>query len=214
MKPFDNSMPQAQEWQQEADRYGFIVIAPQLNTSDLMMEFPLRSADHHYVKEDERTSLAIIRETVTSLPGVDPERVLSTSWASGGYLAHFMANRHPDVFSCLAVRQSNFSAGTLDLQQVDKYRTMPIGVFWTQDDFSTCRSESRQAVTWYSRHGFKDLSWGIFASTGHRRIPQTAAALFALHCGIRPRTPATFSRLIEDGGRSKGVLAHATRRTP
>ncbi len=43
LKPYDNAGPQVRCWQQEADRYGLIVIAPGLRTCDsLTMQYPLR----------------------------------------------------------------------------------------------------------------------------------------------------------------------------
>jgi hypothetical protein len=210
MKPFDNCLPQALEWQQEADRYGYIMIAPQLNTSDITMEFPLNHL-WWYVKEDEQRSLAIIHEVLTNLPA-DRTRVLSTSWSSGGYMAHYMMNRHPDVFSCLAVRQSNFSKAILDPAQVPKYRNKPVGVFWTQNDFAVCQTESRQAVEWYRLNRFTNLSWGVFGGLGHERTPQTAAAMFAMSCDLRPRTGASFPTLIEAAGLTSKIVAYG--RTP
>jgi hypothetical protein len=215
MKPFDNCLPQAQEWQQECDRYGFVMIAPQLMTSDLFMEFPLRHTHHSYVRGDEQASLAIIREVTdpNNLP-VDKRRVLSTSWSSGGYLAHYMMNRYPDTFSCLAVRQSNFSADILDTRRIKYYVKKPIGIFWTQNDFAICQIESKEAVAWYRRHGFRDLSWGIFGGMGHERTPQSAAALFAIQCGVRPRTPAKFARRVESHGRLDRAVVYALQPSP
>ena len=37
MKPFDNAHSQCREWQQEADRYGFVVCAPELRTPALFV---------------------------------------------------------------------------------------------------------------------------------------------------------------------------------
>ncbi len=213
MKPFDNCYPQAQEWQQESDRYGFIMIAPQLMTSDLFMEFPLRRTDHGYVQGDERASRAIMHEVCSNFP-IDRNRVLSTSWSSGGYLAHYMVNRYPTLFSCLAVRQSNFSADMLSTRQVRYYRNMPVGVFWTQNDFAICQSESRKAVQWYRSHGFTDFSWGIFGGLGHERTPQSAAALFAIQCKIKPKTPAKFARVVEAHGRLAQAVSYARRAVP
>ncbi len=212
MKPFDNCLPQAQEWQQEADRYGFIMIAPQLMTSDLLMEFPLNHV-HGYVQTDEQCSLAIMREVTTNLPA-DPQQVLSTSWSSGGYMAHYMMNRHSSLFSCLAVRQSNFSEGILDQRLIGQYRDKPIAVFWTQNDFAICQSESRKAVEWYRRHGFKNLSWGVFANMGHERTPQSAAAFFAMQMAIAPKTPARFERLVEAYGLTQKAVAYGLRASP
>jgi len=213
MKPFDNCLPQAQEWQQESDRYGFIMIAPQLMTSDLFMEFPLRRSSHGYVQGDERASPAIMHEVSSNFP-IDRKRVLSTSWSSGGYLAHYMVNRYPTLFSCLAVRQSNFSADLLNTRQVKSYRHMPVGVFWTQNDFAICKSESRKAVQWYRSHGFRDFSWGVFGGMGHERTPQSAAALFAIQCKIKPKTPAKFARVVEAHGRMGQAVAYARRAVP
>lgn len=210
MKPFDNCYPQALEWQEEADRYGYIMIAPQLRTSDLFMQFPLKDPNLPYVREDVKTSLAAIREVIAGMP-IDRNRVLSTSWSSGGYMAHYMVNRYPDLFSCLAVRQSNFSAEMLNPRNISRYRDMPVGVFWTSNDFVICQVESRKAVEWYRRNGFKDFSWGIFQGLGHERTPQSAAALFAIQCGIRPRTPARFPDLGESHGRLRQAVAYAQR---
>jgi len=41
MRPFDSAGAQIREWQQEADRYGFVVIAPDTRISDLLGELPL-----------------------------------------------------------------------------------------------------------------------------------------------------------------------------
>ena len=101
MKPFDNHRAQINEWQQQADAYGFIVCAPSLHTSDVLMELPLRNV-RPYVKHDEQAILAIM-DQVYRTTDVDPNNVLITSWSSGGYLAHYLLNRHPDRFTCLAV---------------------------------------------------------------------------------------------------------------
>ncbi|MBN1346626.1 MAG: hypothetical protein JXQ73_28305 [Phycisphaerae bacterium] len=206
-RPFDGCLPQAQEWQQEADRYGFIVAAPQLYTPDLFMQFPLKDPSLRELRDDERCLLAIVGEVLEHMPA-DKHRVLATSWFSGGYLAHYMVNRHPELFSCLAVRQSEFSADILEPTQVGKYKDMPIGVFWTKSDPKACREESELAVTWYRQRGFRDVSWGVFNGARHRRIPEIAAGMFAMQCGIPPRTPAAIPYAVETGGRTRWALAY------
>src|SRR5207253_374934 len=104
-RPFDDARPQVREWQQEADRYGFIVIAPELRTCTCFMQFPMRDPGLPYVQADERATLAIL-DDVCRHTNADPEHVLSTSWSSGGYLSHYMVNHHPDRFSCLAALES------------------------------------------------------------------------------------------------------------
>jgi poly(3-hydroxybutyrate) depolymerase len=177
MKPFDRASAQAKEWQYEADNYGLIVIAPELKTSDLMMEFPLRKM-HTYVQEDEQAVLNVM-EQVCRTTQADSTRVLASSWSSGGYMAHYMVNRHPNLFTCLAPRQSNFSAGILEPANIPYYQDMPIGVFFGENDFAICRAESTEAIRWYKEHNFKFVDGRVVIGLGHERTPQTAAAFFA-----------------------------------
>lgn len=187
MRPFDSAGAQIMEWQQEADRYGYVVIAPNTRISDLLGEIPIRRVSPS-IKKDELATLAILDEVCQTLD-VDPNHVLTTSWSMGGYLAHYMINRHPDRFSCLAVRQSNFSSDILDSGQVSAYRDSKIAIFFAQHDFDICRRESRQAIAWYTERGF-DTTSGIVTQIGHERTPQIAAAFFAKTCGALAKTPS------------------------
>ncbi len=195
LRPYDNAVWQNKEWQEEADRYGLVVIAPDLRTCDsVTMQLPLRDPDLGYVKEDERGILAVMDE-VFRRTNADPQRVLITSFSSGGYLAHFMLNRHPERFSCLAVRGSNFSDALLSTAQISKYRDTPIGIFFGQNDIRICREESMQAVEWYRRHRFP-VEARIINGLGHERRPQLAAALFARTAGLTPKTPPDLSQMV------------------
>jgi len=187
MKPFDRASAQIREWQQQADAYGLIVCAPDLHTSDLFMELPLKHV-HSYVERDERMILDMM-DQVFGRTDADRNRVLITSWSSGGYLAHYLLNRHPERFACLAVRQSNFSASILDARQVRRYcqyPDTPIAIFFGQNDLVICRKESREAVVWYREHGFRQVEAYSVEGLGHERTPQIAASFFARACRFRP----------------------------
>ena len=186
MKPFDNANSQIREWQQEADRYGYVVCAPELLSPDLASPLPLNSVTGS-LKRDEEFILAVM-DALAQTTNVDPNLVLSTSWSYGGYVAHYMANRHPDRFSCIAVKQSNFSERILDARAVPRYRDRKVGIFYTENDFKLCRTESEAAARWYSRHGF-DLTFAVFQDLGHERRPSMAASFFAQTCGATPKTP-------------------------
>ncbi len=188
MRPWDSAGAQIMEWQQEADRYGYVVIAPTTRVSDLLGSLPIKRVSRS-LKADERDTLAILDELTTHYD-IDPNHVLSTSWSMGGYLAHYMLNRHPDRFSCLAVRQSNFSAEILNQANVPAYRDTKVAVFNTKNDFAICKRESKQAVSWYTDRGF-DITSGMIDHLGHERTPETAAAFFAMTCGAEPKTPPT-----------------------
>lgn len=187
MKPFDNAHAQALEWEQEADRYGYVVVAPELRAPDVLAEFPVRSV-HPAFKSDELTSLAII-EHVLATTGADRQNVLSTSWSSGGYMAHYMLNRHPDVFTCLAVRQSNFSSSVCDQGMASRSQFHPVLIVNTENDFAVCKEESREAVKWYERNNYKNIAWIHLKNYGHERTPDIAASFFALVAKVSPATP-------------------------
>lgn len=188
MKPFDSARAQAREWQQEADRYGFVVIAPELRSQDLLLEFPVRRV-HSALVSDEQATLAIL-DNVGQTTNADLNHVLSTSWSSGGYTAHYMLNRHPDRFHCLAVRQSNFSESILDANGTTASRGHPIMILNTQNDFSICKRESQRALEWYNKHGYDDVVWVHLKHLGHERTPDIAADFFAQFLGISATSTA------------------------
>jgi hypothetical protein len=188
MKPYDNALPQEREWEQEADNYGYIVCAPQLETSNSFMEYPL-TKEHGYVLADKRNVIAVMDHVVATTLA-DPKRVLSTSWSCGGYLAHYFPNRFPDRFSCIATRLSNFSSELMLEETVPQYRDkIPVALFIGDGDFPACKWESEEAVAWYMSRKFRVVRGKIIDRMGHQRIPQTAAAFFAEQLGIKPLRP-------------------------
>ncbi len=210
LRPYDDAEPQIREWQEEADRYGFIVIAPELRTCDsLTMQFPLRDPTLPYVQQDERAVLATMDE-VFRRTNADPGRVLATSFSSGGYLAHYMVNKYPERFTTLAVRGSNFSPSMLDPARVPRYRTMKVGIFFGENDFKVCRDESMQAVDWYRRNRFQVVA-KMVKGLGHERRPQVAAALFAAEIGVTPKTPPEIGAMVMDDVAPAGPVAVAPR---
>jgi predicted esterase len=204
MKPFDGAHAQAREWEQEADRYGFIVVAPELRAFRVFAEFPLRTLNPAF-QSDESATLAIL-DHVLQTTDADANNVLSTSWSSGGYMAHYMLNRHPDRFTCLAVRQSNFSAAVLSPEMVRQSSYHPILIINTQNDFGICQRESREAIEWYQTHGYHNCFWVCIKGEGHARTPDLAAYFFGLVCGVQPNTaPAVLVRRQAIDGNEEGI---------
>ncbi len=199
MKPFDTAPAQANEWQQEADRYGYVVVAPELRAPDVLRQFPVRTVSEAF-KSDEVASLAIL-DRVLADTDADPSNVLATSWSSGGYMAHYMVNRHPTRFTCLAVRQSNFSKTILDTSRVSESRYHPILIVNTQNDFKVCQEESAEAVQWYENHGYQNMWWLKVSELGHERTPDMAADFFGRVAGVGPTgsSPVLAQRTVIDG---------------
>lgn len=195
MKPYDNALPQEREWEEQADIYGYVVCAPELRTCDSFVEFPL-TKEHDYVLEDKRNVIAIM-DHIFATTEADPERVLSTSWSCGGYLAHYFVNRFPDRFACIATRLSNFSAELLEEDNVPLYRDrVPVAIYIGDGDFSACKRESQEAAAWYKARDFRVVSAMMIDNMGHRRIPQFAAAFFAGQLGIQPLHPVNAAKTV------------------
>lgn len=197
MRPYDTAQPQEREWEREADTYGYIVCAPRLDTSDAFMEYPI-TKEHGYVLRDREHVMAIM-DHIFATTLADPDRVLSTSWSCGGYLAHYFVNRFPERFSCLATRLSNFSEKILIEDTVPRYRDrIPIGIFAGDSDFPACKKESEKAVAWYTARNFRIVRGKMVDSMGHKRIPQTAAAFFAEQMSMKPLHPLEASKTVAE----------------
>jgi poly(3-hydroxybutyrate) depolymerase len=197
LHPFDDAEAQIRSWQQEADRYGFIVIAPELRScSSLFNQYPLRDPSLPCVVADEQGILAVL-DNVCERDRGDPDRVLATSFSAGGCLVHFMANRHPERFRCLATRCSNFSEEMLDVERVPRYQQMKVAIFFGEDDLRVCRRQSVRAFEWYRDHGF-DVEIRQIDDLGHERRPETAAAFFASVIGALPKTLPESTLVLED----------------
>jgi poly(3-hydroxybutyrate) depolymerase len=194
MKPYDTWDRQIHEWQEQADAYGFVVCAPWLQTCDSFAEFP-PTQERDYVLRDKEAVIAIMDDIMVN-HRVDPRAVLSTSWSSGGFIAHYMPNHFPDRFTCIATRLSNFSPYIMMPSTAPLYRDMPIAIFIGEADFPACITQSQEAVAWYLAHGFNHVEAKIMDKMAHQRIPQTAAAFFANQLGIEPLKPEVAVRTL------------------
>ncbi len=186
MKPFDSPEAQSREWQQMADRYGMVILAPELYNSDLFMQYPLRNISKGVI-EDEKQVVTIIKY-IRSRCHIDSKRIFATSWSSGGYLLHYIVNHNPDLFAALCARGSCFSEEILNPANARKMakRGFPVMIYWGQNDIVWIRSDSERAVRWYRKFGFK-VKQEVVPGKGHERLPEEAAAFFAKHTGIISR---------------------------
>jgi poly(3-hydroxybutyrate) depolymerase len=185
MKPFDSAPAQAEEWQSTADQFGFVVIAPVLINSDLFMQYPLKDISAG-VKEDEKDIIDIIRY-VTKRCNIDSKRIFATSWSSGGYLLHYIVNRHPDLFAAICARGSCFSEEILNVDNARRMakRGFPVMIYYCENDLSGIRNESQRAIEWYRSLGFS-INQRIVPGRGHERVPELAANFFSKNTAASP----------------------------
>lgn len=121
-------------------------------------------------------------------------------------MAHYMLNRHPSKFTCLAARQGNFSSKVLDPGLVSRSQHVPIMVVYTENDMGICKEESQQAVQWYEAHGYSNFGWVKLKNLGHVRTPDLAAEFFGRTAGVSPtRPPAVLRNRQALAGNAKGM---------
>ena len=183
MRPFDISRWQLREWQATADKYGLIVVAPDLTNSDLFMKFRLGEVTPS-VEGDVQAVMAILDFVLDRTAG-DPDRVLLTGWSSGGFLVHFIANRYPERFAALCSRGASFTRVVLSEENARKMaaRNFPVNIFYNENDLLNSIIESKLAIKWYKSFGI-DLEVtvipksSLFPAAGHKREPEMAAEFF------------------------------------
>jgi hypothetical protein len=162
-------------------------------------EFPLRRLNEA-VQRDEDAIIAIVRH-VFATTQADPGNVLSTGFSYGGYFAHYMLNQHPELFTCLAVRQCNFTSEIMNPANSIRSIYHPVLIVYTAMDWVIVQEESADAIRWYEEQGYKNVAWVKLQKLLHERTPDIAAAFFAKLARVEPNTPPTplMSRQAIDG---------------
>ena len=175
MKPYDSARPHVQMWGKLADEHGYLVLAPELQTSDSFGQFPLkvmRSAE----KRDVQCVMTIMDEVIKGWE-VDRNSVLLTSWSMGGYLASYIAAEYGDRFTAFAPLQSNFCADSLDAAKARRFANrLPVFIFYGSVDLGAVTGEAREAVEWFRSLGYSVTTKE--AGIGHERHPELAAQFF------------------------------------
>lgn len=184
MKPYDLPLPHIRIWRDLADKYGYLVIVPQLRTSDAFGQFPLRKMGAAE-KADVANVLACMDEVMTDWE-VDRSAVCLSSWSMGGYLAHYIACEYGNRFAAFAPLQSNFSADVLDVKKAKQWAgKLPLLVFYGAADFQVVIDESKAAIEWYRKLDFEVTVKK--QEIGHGRHPELAAEFFELVLAKRTR---------------------------
>ncbi len=184
MKPYDVAYHHVKMWGALADKYGYLVLAPELQTSDSFGQFPLRRMGEAELN-DAKHILACINEVATDWE-VDRGSVLLSSWSMGGYLAHYMVGEHGDMFTAFAPLQSNFCNEVLNAARARRWAgRLPIFMFYGTADLPVVTNETKESIEWYKRLGYH-VQYKK-AGVGHQRHPELAAQFFEAVMTGRPK---------------------------
>jgi poly(3-hydroxybutyrate) depolymerase len=175
MKPYDSAHPHIVMWDQYADKYGYIVLAPVLQTSDSFGQFPLKAMGSAETA-DLKHVMATLDEVVSDWR-IDKQAILLSSWSMGGYLAHYIACEYGDRFTAFAPLQSNCCTGILNSLKARQWiGKLPIFIFYGTSDLAVVTNECKDALEWYRHVGYNPKV--VTKPVGHERHPELAAEFF------------------------------------
>lgn len=148
--PFDSSPGTRDSWIDQAEKHGIIVCCPDLDTANGLMNV---KADQAKLAKDLEAVMAILDE-VRERYKIDPNGIFSTGWSGGGYPAHYLMLKRPDVFRGVIGRTANFSEDLVDDEAARKARHRHAYCFFAKSDLAGIPEQNRRAHSWYTVRGF------------------------------------------------------------
>jgi len=174
--PFDHALTQRDRWADVAERYQMIVCAPDFDSANGLLNIPVDHPAPELLR-DEAATLRII-EQLKARYNIRPHATMITGWSGGGYPAHFIGLRHPDLFRCIVSRAANFSPLLVSEEVASRARHMHVYIFYGMFDLPGFKSIAQNAHFWYARRGFQNATMRELPS-GHDPHQDEAARYFA-----------------------------------
>jgi len=189
--PFDVSNSHIETWKGFGERYGFIIVCPDMvGTDGILGDGPTQA-----MLEDEHRILSIL-STLSHMYNIDRANVFLTGFSGGGFPTYFVGLRHPDIFRAVSPRNSNFNERNLDGWFPPEANTLPMFIAWGDNDPGTIKDQSENAVSYLRRKGFRPTT-KVIPNTGHERKPRYTMDFFLAHRAppkgtmtVAPRSPA------------------------
>ena len=153
--PFDQAAGQRDRWIDVAERYGLIVCSPDFDGATGYLSIPQDRPAPELVR-DEKAAVAIVKE-VMSRYTINRNAVMITGWSGGGYPAHFIGLRHPEIFRSIIGRAANFNEHLVTDDVAQRARHMHIYVFFGDGDLPGFSQMNRDANFWYTIRGFRNF---------------------------------------------------------
>jgi poly(3-hydroxybutyrate) depolymerase len=183
--PYDIAEMHIREWKMLGERYGCIIIAPELDATDgIVGDGPVSG-----MLFNEKLILSILAE-LSYRYNIDRANIMITGFSGGGFPTYFVGLRHPDVFSVIAARNCNFSRPNLDSWFAAEANKTPVLVYYGDHDAGPIQTQSENAIHYLRSQGFA-VQTTIVPNCGHERHPEYAMDFF--HSHWRPSRPSMTS---------------------
>jgi phospholipase/carboxylesterase len=163
---------QIRDWQPLAEKHGFIVVAPKMR-SVIVGPPMLRDLWIKDMATDEKSILSVMDE-VTAKYHIDPKTVLLTGLSAGCYPLYYTGPRHPERFGMIVAMSCGFFSETVDkIALTPEARKMPVVVYWGGADL-LIQPYCKNAVQYFTTHGFTDIQQAEIPGMGHKHSPEVA----------------------------------------
>lgn len=173
--PFDIANMHIREWKWYGEQNGCIIVAPELKATDgILGDGPIIG-----MLANEKNILSIISRLGYRY-NIDRANVMITGFSGGGFPMYWVGLRHPDVFSVVAARNCNFSAGNLESWWTPEALRTAIKVYYGQNDPGAIRQQSERAIQYLRQRGFT-VETEVIPGVGHERHPEIAMDFFKRH---------------------------------
>jgi len=173
--PFDSGAGQRDSWVEVAERNDLIICSPDLDSANGFLGIPRDKPAPELVR-DEKIVLKIIKK-IRSDYNINPHGIMITGWSGGGFPAHFIGLRHPEIFRAIVGRTANFNEFLVNDETAFKARHMHIFVFFGAGDIAGIAEQNRLANFWYTVRGFANFQIRQVAG-GHEKNNRRTAAWF------------------------------------
>ncbi|MHC4717240.1 MAG: hypothetical protein ACYS5V_09740 [Planctomycetota bacterium] len=174
--PFDVAAHQVGEWKKLAEAHGCILVCPKMVSTDGI--FGAGGAGR--LLRDEQMILSIIGQLHYRY-NIDRKNILLTGFSGGGFPVYFVGFRHPDVFTAVVPRNCNFNADSIDGWYPPEAKSIPIKVYYGQNDPAAIRTQSEEAIEYLRENRFRVVETEIIPGAGHERHPEVAMKFWLKH---------------------------------
>jgi len=211
--PFDVAEHHIRTWEWYGEKYGCIVICPDLHGTDgIFGAGPIGG-----MLNNERIILSIISSLCYKY-NIDRSNIMITGFSGGGFPAYWVGLRHPDIFSVIVPQNCNFNRSSIEGWYPPQARDMSVMIYYGQVDPPTIVIQSQNGIEYLRSRGFKVATKVI--PGGHERHPEVAMNFFLKTMRKRPPngTLATVKKKKDTKKpsgrkRTKSVYKHPTKKT-
>ncbi len=172
--PFDVAKHHIDTWGMYGDKYGCIVICPELVGTDGIFG----AGAIYDMKENEERILSIL-SSLSYQYNLDRANIMITGFSGGGFPVYWVGLRHPDIFSAVIAQNCNFNQGNTDGWFPRAATKIAVMIYYGQNDPLPIKVQSKNGIDYLRSKGFTVKTRVIrHERTGHDRHPEIAMEFF------------------------------------